>query len=234
VVEKWLRCRSNSIRACLVLLLGLSLLTGILFGLVPAIRATRLDLTPTLKDTGRSSSAISRSWIARSLVVVQVSLSVLLLIGAGLLIRTLRNLQHVDAGFNTTNLLLFRVDPSLIGYKEEKLTALYHQLSDQIETVPGVRSATFSQHTLLSGSGTNSSVYIPGVIGPNGKPIDSGNAYIHSVRENFLQTMEIPLLRGRTLTSHDDAHAPRVALVNETFAKQFLHTDDPGRKAIQF
>jgi predicted permease len=214
--------------------LGLSLLTGILFGLVPAIRATRLDLTPTLKDTGRSSSAISRSWIARSLVVVQVSLSVLLLIGAGLLIRTLRNLQHVDAGFNTTNLLLFRVDPSLIGYKEEKLTALYHQLSDQIETVPGVRSATFSQHTLLSGSGTNSSVYIPGVIGPNGKPIDSGNAFIHSVRENFLQTMEIPLLRGRTLTSHDDAHAPRVALVNETFAKQFLHTDDPVGKRFSF
>jgi predicted permease len=150
------------------------------------------------------------------------------------LIRTLRNLQHVDAGFNTTNLLLFRVDPSLIGYKEEKLTALYQQLSYRIETVPGVRSATFSQHTLLSGSGTNSSVYIPGVIGPNGKPIDSGNAYIHSVRENFLQTMEIPLLRGRTLTSHDDAHAPRVALVNETFAKQFLHTEDPVGKRFSF
>ena len=214
--------------------LGLSLLTGIVFGLVPAVRTTSVDLTPTLKDTGRSSSAISRSWLARSLVVVQVSLSVLLLIGAGLLIRTLRNLQHVDPGFNTNNLLIFSVDPSLIGYKEEKLVTLYQQLSNRIESVPGVSSATFSQHMLLSGSGTNSSVFIPGVNGPNGKPADIGSAYIHSVRENFLQAMEIPLLRGRTITPQDDAHAPQVAVVNEAFAKKFLNGENPVGKRFGF
>ncbi len=107
--------------------LGLSLLTGIVFGILPALRATNLDLTPTLKDTGRSSSAIGRSWLSKSLVVVQVSLSVLLLIGAGLLIRTLRNLQHVEIGFNANNLLLFDVEPGMLGYKEEKLVDLYQQ-----------------------------------------------------------------------------------------------------------
>jgi predicted permease len=92
--------------------LGLSFLTGIIFGILPALRATNFDLTPALKDTGRSSSGFSRSWLSKSLVVVQVSLSVLLLIGAGLLIRTLRNLHHVDMGFNANNLLLFKVDTS--------------------------------------------------------------------------------------------------------------------------
>ena len=207
--------------------LGLSLLTGILFGIVPALRATRLDLTPALKDTGRSSSAISRSFLTRSLVVVQVSLSVLLLVGAGLLISTLRNLQHVDPGFNANNLLLFSVEPSLIGYKDEKLQTLYKQLSNSVESVPGVRSATFSQHTLLSFSGTNSSVFLPGVNGPDGKPTDSGNAYIHSVRDNFVGTMEIPLLRGRNLLPQDVDKAPLVAVVNEVFVKKFLHNQNP-------
>src|SRR5215213_8116421 len=107
--------------------LGLSFLTGIIFGIMPALRATNVDLTPTLKDGGRGSSGIGRSWLSRSLVVVQVSLSVLLLIGAGLLIRTLRNLQHVDPGFNANNLLLFNVEPGLIGYREEKLADLYQR-----------------------------------------------------------------------------------------------------------
>src|ERR1051325_11089993 len=107
--------------------LGLSFLTGLVFGMLPALRATDLDLTPALKDAGRSSSAIGRSWLSKGLVVVQVSISVLLLIGAGLLIRTLRNLQHVDIGFNAQNLLLFDVEPAQLGYKEEKLVNLYQQ-----------------------------------------------------------------------------------------------------------
>jgi hypothetical protein len=100
---------------------GLSLLTGIIFGIVPALRATRLDLTPALKDTGRGSSATTRSLLSRSLVVAQVSLSLLLLIGAGLLVRTLINLQRVEPGFNEENLLLFNIDPSLLGYKDDRL-----------------------------------------------------------------------------------------------------------------
>ena len=139
--------------------LGLSFLTGIIFGILPALRATNLDLTPALKDTGRSSSGIGRSWLSKSLVVVQVSLSVLLLIGAGLLIRTLRNLQHVDTGFNANNLLLFEVDPSLIGYQDEKLADLYQRSFSRLEAVPGVQSVTFSRSPLLAQRSWTSSVY---------------------------------------------------------------------------
>ncbi len=154
--------------------LGLSCLTGIIFGIVPALRATRLDLTPTLKDTGRGSSGYTRSLLSKSLVVAQVSISMLLLIGAGLLIRTLRNLQHVETGFNERNLLLFSVEPRLIGYKEDKLAALYQQ------------------------------------------------------------TMEIPLLLGRSLTPQDDARAPQVAVVNQTFAQRFFPNENPIGKRFGF
>ena len=95
---------------------------------------------------------IGRSWLSKSLVVVQVSLSVLLLIGAGLLIRTLRNLQHVDTGFNANNLLLFDVVPSQLGYKDEKLADLYQRSFSRLEAVPGVQSVTFSRSPLLSQS----------------------------------------------------------------------------------
>ena len=213
--------------------LGLSLLTGIVFGILPALRATNLDLTPTLKDTGRSSSAVGRSLLSKSLVVVQVSLSVLLLIGAGLLIRTLRNLQHVDPGFNANNLLLFEVEPSLIGYKEDKLATLYEQSFNRLEAVPGVQAVTFSRNALLSWSAYTTNVFLPGVVGPDGNPPDL-LAKVHTVRENFLTTMEIPLLMGRSLNAQDDARAPRVAVVNQAFAKAYFPNESPIGKRFSF
>ncbi len=213
--------------------LGLSLLTGIVFGILPAIRATDLDLTPTLKDTGRSSSALGRSWLSKSLVIVQVSVSVLLLIGAGLLVRTLRNLQHVETGFNAKNLLLFDIDPGLLGYKDEKLRALYEQASSRLEAVPGVQSVTFSRNALLSFGANTSSVFLPGEVGPDGKPLES-EAKVHTVRENFLSTMEIPLLMGRNLSAQDDARAPRVAVVNQSFAKAHFGNESPIGKRFSF
>ena len=212
--------------------LGLSFLTGIIFGIVPALRATRLDLTTTLKDTGRGSSGYTRSWLAKSLVVAQVSISVLLLIGAGLLIRTLRNLQQVETGFNKNNLLLFNVDPKLIGYKDDKLAALYQRMFDRLEAVPGVQSVTFSRHALLSRGATSKSFYLPGTqTSPGGPPVE---ANVHNVRENFLQTMEIPLLLGRSLTPQDDARAPQVAVVNQTFAQRFFPNENPIGKRFGF
>ena len=213
--------------------LGLSLLTGIVFGILPALRSTDLDLTPALKDTGRSSSALGRSWLSKSLVVVQVSVSVLLLIGAGLLVRTLRNLQRVETGFNANNLLLFNVDPGLLGFKDEKLVALYEQAFSRIEAVPGVQSVTFSRHALLSFSGSTGSVFLPGEVGPDGKPRES-EAKIHTVRENFLSTMEIPLLMGRSLAAEDDARAPRVAVVNQAFARAHFGNESPVGKRFSF
>jgi predicted permease len=213
--------------------LGLSFLTGIIFGILPALRATNLDLTPALKDSGRNSSGVGRSWLSKSLVVVQVSLSVLLLIGAGLLIRTLRNLQHVDMGFNTNNLLLFRVEPSMLGYEDEKLADLYQRAFNRLEAVPGVQSVTFSRSPLLAQSSWTSSVYVPGEMGANGQPREN-DVKMHSVRENFFNTMEIPLLLGRGLTDHDDAHAPRVAVVNQAFVKAHFPNENPLGKRFGF
>jgi predicted permease len=171
--------------------LGLSVLTGLVFGIVPALRATRFDLTPTLKDAARGSSAIHRSLLSKSLVVAQVSLSVLLLIGAGLLVRTLRNLQHVETGFNAQNLLLFSVDPSLIGYEDDRRTALYERMSARLEAVPGVQSVTFSRNALLSYSSNTSSVFVKGELGPDGKLRES-DTKIHTVRDKFHPAMENP------------------------------------------
>src|SRR2546430_628546 len=214
---------------------GLSFLTGIVFGVVPALRATRLDLTPALKDSGRSSSFSSRSLLSKSLVVAQVSLSLLLLIGAGLLVRTLINLQRVETGFNERNLLLFSVDPSLLGYKDDRLRALYLQIFEHIEAVPGVRSATFSRVPLLSHASSAGTFDRPGAqAAPDGTVPPTGEIYYHNVRENFFATMEIPLLLGRTFTAQDDLHAPKVVVVNQTFAREYFPEENPIGKRFSF
>jgi predicted permease len=208
--------------------LGLSLLTGIVFGLFPAVRATRLNLNSALKDSGRGSTGATRSWLTRSLVVVQVSISMLLLIGAGLLIRTLLNLQHVNPGFNEQNLLLFSVEPGLLGYKEERLAALYKQISERVEAQPGVTATTFSAIPLLSRSSDVNNLYLAGAkAGPNGRVPSSGDVFTHDVRENFLDVMQIPLLLGRRLTTADDTQAPKVVIVNETFAGKYFPNQNP-------
>jgi predicted permease len=215
--------------------LGLSLLTGVLFGVAPALRTTRVDLTPALKESGRSSSATSRSLLSKSLVVAQVAMSLLLLVGAGLFLRTLVNLQRIEPGFDTRNLLLFSVDPGLIGYKNERLSNLYGQMSERIEALPGVDSVTFSRVALLSHSSSNRSFYLPGAAaGADGRIASSGDLYIHQVRENFLEAMGIPLLLGRGLTPQDDARAPKVAVVNQTFAERFFPGESPVGKRIAF
>ena len=212
--------------------MGLSLLTGIVFGLAPAWRTTRVDVTPSLKESGRSSSSVHRSLLSRGLVVVQVALSLLLLVGAGLFVRTLINLQRVDPGFNTQNLLLFEVQPSLIGYKDDKLRQVYQEISQRIEAVPGVQAVTFSRLPLLSQSSSSSSMFLREALNATpdseGRLKPTGDVYRHTVRENFLEAMGIPVLNGRTLSPQDDLKSPRVAVVNQAFANQYF----PGQNAI--
>jgi predicted permease len=206
--------------------LALTLLTGIAFGLAPAWRTTRVDLTPSLKDSGRGSSAVHRSFLSRGLVVVQVALSLLLLVGAGLFVRTLVNLQRVDTGFNTQNLLLFEVEPALIGYKDDKLRQIYGQISERLEAVPGVQGVTFSRMPLLSQSSHTSSIYLRealnGTPDSEGRIPESGEAWRLIVRENFLQAMGIPLLSGRSFGPQDVITSPKVVVVNQTFANKFF------------
>ncbi len=215
--------------------LALSLLTGLVFGMVPAWRATRIDPTPALKDGARSSGAASRSLFTKGLVVAQVAISLLLMVGAGLFLRTLVNLQRVELGFDARNLLLFTVEPGLIGYKDERLVNLYQQMSERIEGVPGVDSVTFSAEPLLAHSESDRGLYLPSApVSSDGRAQTSGNVYIHQVRENFLKSMGIPVLAGRDLIPQDHAHAPKVAVVNQTFARRYFKGENPVGKRFSF
>ena len=206
--------------------IAVSLLTGILFGLAPALRATRADLTTALKDNARSLASASRPLLTKALVVVQVSVSLVLMIGAALFVRTLTNLEAVDVGFNRENLLLFRVDPRLSGYESAQIPDLYRRMTERIEAVPGVRSATLSRHPLLSGSARNSNITVLGEANQSDESV-----YSNTVAANFLETMEMPLLLGRGLTAHDDARAPKVAVVNQAMARKYFGETNPiGRR----
>ncbi len=207
---------------------AVSVLTGLLFGCAPAWRATRVDVNPALKDGGRGSQGSSRSWFSKALIVAQVAMSLVLLIGAGLFMRTLRNLQTVDVGFNPENLLLFRVDPRLNNYKDEQIAQLYEAMVARLESVPGVRSVTLSRHPLLSGSSSINSIQVQG---QEPRSERERRVWTQRVRANFFETMEVPLLAGRHLTLQDDRRAPKVAIVNQTLARQFFGDENPlGRR----
>lgn len=200
---------------------GLSLLTGLLFGLAPALRVSGLSLLPSLKAGALSEAAGTRSrrGLSRTLVAVQVALSLVLLIFAGLFIRTLRNLEMVEPGFNPSNVLVFSMDPTLNGYKGGRLADLYREVRRDVEAIPGVRSATLSVVSLLSGSD-----YVTRFMA-QGKEEEKMAVFVHELEPNFRRTMEIPLLLGRDLRESDDENAPRVALVNETLARKVFSAE---------
>jgi predicted permease len=191
----------------LLFVLGASVLTGIFFGLAPAFRSTRIDLTPVLKDAmGSASGRTRRLNVGGLLVVAQVALSVIVVIGAGLLVRTLENLRNANTGFDTRNLLLFTLDPTPLGYKQAQIQSLYGDLASRLAGMPGVVSVSYSSEPLASGNLWNSDVTIIG------QP-DSVNSDMLAVGPNFLQTMKIPLLQGRSFTAADFAQTEEA---NET------------------
>jgi predicted permease len=206
-----------------------SLLTGVLFGLAPAWRATKLDLATSLKQSRRATGAVSR--LSKGLIVAQVSLSLLLLVGAGLFIRTLYNLQRVDLGFNQESLLVFKLQPEQGGYKDGRLTQFYQQLFARLDTLPGVRAATFGRVPLIARDNWTNGILLPGEVAETAPRRSTAR---QMVRENYFATLEIPFLRGRGFTAQDDARAPQVAIVNQTFARDFFPNDDALGKRITF
>jgi predicted permease len=211
----------------LVFTVAVSLLTGVLFGLAPSWRATNQDLTMALKQSRRTTGAVSR--LSKGLIVTQVALSLLLLVGAGLFIRTLYNLQRVDLGFKQENLLLFRLQPQQSGYKEERLWQFYQQLFARLDHLPGVREATFGKVPLIANDNWFNDVLLPG---EEEQTAGQHETMLQTVRENYFAALEIPLLRGRGFTAQDDQRAPRVAIVNQTFARQFFPNDDVLGKRV--
>jgi predicted permease len=187
--------------------IGVTFITGILFGLAPALRVTRVDLTPALKEGAGGSSAdghVGKKWfsLGNGLVVAQVALSILVLVGAGLLLRTLRNLHEVKPGFDTQNVLLFGIDPTQAGYKDEQSAQLFRDLQTQFSALPGVISSSYSGDTLLSDSLWSTSLHLDGT--PRNQNID---ADVMAVGSDFFSTMRIPMLAGRGFTSADFAAA---------------------------
>lgn len=201
------------------------IVTGILFGLTPALRATRVELTPALKQTaGSLGTTREKMYTSKSLVVAQVAFSVVLLFCAGLFIRTLVNLETMNVGFSRDNLLLFGVSPKDAGYKGQRYADLCREIQSRIAQLPGVKSATSSLILLLNGSLWMGNIQVPGYTArPNERTIVS----ILPVGDGFLSTMGIPLLQGRDLSPRDNASAPRVALVNEVLARKYWPNENP-------
>ncbi len=207
----------------------LAIITGIGFGLLPAIQATRPNVYPTLKDQG--SSVIGGFGQIRSrqaLVIVQVALSLLLLVGAGLFTRSLINLRKLDPGFRTDNLVLFSIDASRNGYPKARIQQLYEDIQQRLSSVPGVTSAALADLVVLSGDNSQSSIHVQGY---EPKPEENMSPNFNSVSPGYFATMGIPMLLGRDLTSRDKMGAPKVAVVNDTFARRFFGTQNPlGRR----
>lgn len=212
----------------LMFTLIVSIVTGVLFGLIPAWRATRLDLSTALKQSSRTTGGVSR--LSKGLLVIQVTVSALLLVGAGLFIRTLYNLQHVELGFNHENLLVFRLQPEKAGYKDEELLRFYQQLFDRLDHLSGVRAATFARIELLADDNSENSFLFPGETAETAEH----DTMRQLVRENYFAAMEIPFLRGREFTTQDDQHAPAVAIVNQTFQRKFFPNEDVLGKRVIF
>src|SRR5262245_40349650 len=223
--------------------LVVSLLTGVLAGLAPALRATRLDLSSSLKEqVSHSSARMARAPLNKILVVAQFALSLFLLIGTGLFVRSLQNLKNLDAGFDRENVTLFELDLEQ-AYPSARRVTLYRELLARLEALPGVRAVSFSSYSLLSGTSQSMKVSVDGYTPPPDEDMYCKQLW---VTPRYFATMGIPLLRGRDFGSRDELSTPAtlartsgmkpplVAVINQTMARQFFGDDNPIGKRIRF
>jgi predicted permease len=212
--------------------LGISVLTGILFGLAPALRAARVDLNSVLKGTARGAVGTagqgSRVAVGKILVVAQVALSLLLLIVAGLFVHSFQKLAHVQLGYDGDHLLVFLVDPMTAGYKSADIKPLYQEMLDRIRALPGVQSATLSQNGLFSHTESNDGISIDGYVPKSGQEM---HARFDQVGANYFSTVGIPVLMGREIGPQDEGNGQRVGVINQTMARYYFGDENPiGRR----
>ncbi len=203
-------------------------ITGLLFGVAPAWRSTRADVNSGLKDSGRGSASRPKALVGKTLVVLQISLSLLLLVGAGLFLRTLLNLRSAEIGFNPQHILLFDLHPPRAAYSAPQRVSLYRQIEEKMLTLPGVESATLSSEPLLANSQGSD------CFSPTEKPIagERGSPWTNTIGSSFFATMGIPIVSGRSFTSRDNEHAPKVAIINQRLANDFFPNANPIGKTI--
>ena len=209
--------------------LAVSVLTALVFGIMPALRAA--DVNPShglTQGTHTNAAATTRYRWGRSLVVFQVAMSLVLVIGAGLLARTLANLRNFYPGFNRDNVLLFSVNPPMIGYND--VVPLYERLLGRLQAIPGVHSASLSVHEPLSTNVSTTSVRVQGPSSQQGEDLAAVN--IEPVGPDYFATLEAPVLRGREFSSRDRNGTPKVAIVNETTARHYFGDADPIGRSV--
>jgi predicted permease len=200
--------------------LALAIATALVFGIVPALQATRPSAAAALKDEAGSIAGGGRQVRMRRLLVVgQVALSMLLLAGAGLFARSLYNLRHVDPGFDTGHLLVFSINPTLSGYPQQRTQQLFQTMQDELSALPGVHSVSMSEMGTLTGDTWQMTVRVDGYQAKEGEDM---NPVVDGVGPRYFTTMGIPLVAGREFTEKDVAAAPRVAVINETMARYFF------------
>lgn len=215
-----------SVIAYTALILGL---TVTLFGLVPALRATRIDLAPTLKENASAVIGGSRIGISRVLVVLQVALSLVLLTGAGLFIRTLMNVRSLELGFKPEAILIATADASLVGYKGSRSVALYKEIGERIRQLNGVRSASLSAFSPIGQLRAIAMIQVPGhVAGPGEEPVIS----INNVGDDYFETLSIPLVAGRGIKGMDDENSPKIVVINESLARKYFRGEEAVGKTV--
>ncbi|HEY0380182.1 MAG TPA: ABC transporter permease [Pyrinomonadaceae bacterium] len=210
-----------------------SILTGILFGLFPALATSKTNLTETLKEGGRTGIGAGRQRLRGLLVVAEVALSLVLLVGAGLLIKSFLRLSNVDVGFKPTNVLSMQLSLAQVSYPEPRQrAAFYDQLVSRVESLPGVQAAGTVSELPLSGQENDTFFNI------EGKPAAAfgsteNDANIRGISPAYFQALGVPLIKGRFFDGHDNLDAPKVAVVNESFARRYLPGEDPlGKRLI--
>jgi predicted permease len=206
----------------LLFTLGVTILTGLLFGLIPAWRASRTDLWTTLKDTiGSIAGAHGNSlFLRKSLIAVQVALSFLLLFGAGLFVRSLQNLKTTETGFlGMQNLVTFQVSPAKSGYDVPRAVNFYRDLLESVRGLPGVRTAGFASVAVLHGDEWDNTMAVEGYEAKDGENMQ---AFMNSPSPGYFKTMGIPILEGRDFDVRDIHADSKVAIVNQTFARHFF------------
>jgi predicted permease len=199
---------------------AVAIATGILFGLAPAWQGTRVDPHSAMKANARGVvESHARFGFGKALVAAQVALSLVLLIGAGLMLKTFAKLATLDTGFDKKQVLLVRVDPRYASVPPDRRLPLYQELQGRLAAVPGVRSASFADITPVSGSDSNQIVHVDGYVASSRKDLV---VWTNSISPGFFATMETPFLAGRDFDAHDTMLAPPVAVVNESMANKFF------------
>ena len=203
--------------------------TGVLSGLAPALQSASVDPVSILKAGVQSVSGNVRGsrWSLRKmLVTVQIALSLLLLVGAGMFLKTLQNYSRLDPGFDRKHLLNVQIDTHLVNFQIGDFPSLYQRLIDRMEAIPGVRSASITSCSLVAGCFDASDVTVRN---GSGQKIARANAQVNSVSPNYFGTTGIQLVRGREFATTDDVSAPKVAIVNQAFARRYVGDQQPNR-----